>query len=159
MNKIFQDYYPEDAAHCYGCGRLNEHGHHVRSRWQGDTAVCKFRPEPFQTSFRGYAYGGLIASLIDCHSMGTAAAAWMQANGMEIGQVPTERFVTASLKVDYLAPTPIDCELEVRARASEIGARKVLVDSEVLADGVVTARGHAVAIRMPESMRPKDDAC
>ena len=151
-NKVFQDYYPDDVAHCYGCGHLNEHGHGIKSRWDGDEAVCTFRPEPYHTSLIGYAYGGLVASLVDCHSIGTAAAAWMRANKMEIGEVPTARFVTGSLKVDYLKPTPIDCELEIRARATEIGERKVIVDSEVIADGVVTARGHTIAVRMPEHL-------
>ena len=86
--------------------------------------------------------------------MGTAAAAWMRANGMEIGEVPTARFVTASLKVDYLKPTPIDCQLEIRARAIEVGERKVIVDSKVIADGVVTARGHTIAVRMPDHLIP-----
>lgn len=154
-NRAFQDYYPDDVAHCYGCGHLNEHGHQIKSRWDGDEAVCTFRPRPHHTSFVGYAYGGLIASLVDCHSMGTAAAAWMRANGMEIGEVPTARFVTGSLKVDYLKPTPIDCELVIRARATEIGERKVIIDSEVIADGVVTARGHTIAVRMPDHLVAK----
>jgi acyl-coenzyme A thioesterase PaaI-like protein len=157
MNKAFQDYYPDDVASCYGCGHLNEHGYRIKSRWDGDEAVCKFRPEPYHTAIRGYVYGGLVASLIDCHSMGTAAAAWMRANGMEVGEVPTARFVTGSLKVDYLKPTPIGCELEIRARATEIGERKVIVDADVLADGVVTVRGHTIAVRLPDHMVPPED--
>jgi len=154
-NRAFQDYYPDDVAHCYGCGHLNEHGHQIKSRWDGDESVCTFRPRPYHTSFIGYTYGGLVASLVDCHSMGTAAAAWMRANGMEIGEVPTARFVTGSLKVDYLEPTPIDCELVIRARATEVGERKVIVDSEVIADDVVTARGHTIAVRMPDHLVAK----
>jgi uncharacterized protein (TIGR00369 family) len=148
----FQDHYPEDAARCYGCGYLNERGLGIKSRWDGDQAVCEFRPEPHHTSFRGYVYGGLIASLIDCHSMGTAAAAWMRSRGIEIGERPAVRFVTASLRVDYLRPTPIDGALVVRARAVEIGDRKVVVDSEVLAGEVITARGHTIAVRLPDSL-------
>jgi len=154
-DRPFQEFYPEDVAHCYGCGYRNEHGHRIASRWDGDEAVCEFRPKPYHTSFVGYVYGGLIASLIDCHSMGAAAAAWMRANGMEIGHDPAVRFVTASLKVDYLLPTPLGGDLVIRARAVEIGARKVVVDSEVLAEGVVTARGHTVAVRMPEHLIPE----
>jgi len=148
----FQDHYPDDVARCYGCGRLNDHGHRVRSRWDGDEAVCTFRPQPYHTSFVGFVYGGLIASVIDCHSMGTAAAAWMRARGIEIGDAPTARFATASLTVDYLKPTPIDGTLTVRARAVEIGERKVVVESEVRAGDLVTARGRAVAVRMPDGM-------
>jgi len=152
--RAFQDHYPDDVACCYGCGHLNEQGYRIKSHWDGDEAICTFRPQPYHTSIRGYVYGGLLASLIDCHSMATAAAAWMRANGIEIGEAATERFVTGSLKVDYLAPTPIDCELVIRARAIEIGKRKVIVDAEVIAGGVVTARGHTIAVRMPEHMLP-----
>ncbi len=76
----------------------------------------------------------------------------MRANGIEIGEVPTERFVTASIKVDYLAPTPIDRTLTVRARAVEIGERKVVVESEVRVNDDVTARGHTIAVRMPDHL-------
>ncbi len=62
---------------------------------------------------------------------------------------PAPRFVTASLKVEYLKPTPPDPELEVRARAVEVGERKVVVHATVSADGAVTATGEVVAVRMP----------
>jgi acyl-coenzyme A thioesterase PaaI-like protein len=148
----FQDYYPDDVSHCFGCGRLNEKGHHILSRWDGDEAVCTFQPSPWHTAVPGVVYGGLIASLIDCHSMGTASASWMRERGIEVGDGPAERFVTGSLHVDYLKPTPLGVELEIRARATEIGERKVRVEAEVRAGGEVTARGHAIAIRMPEGM-------
>ena len=147
-----QDYYPEDVAHCYGCGRLNPHGLHLQTRWDGEETVARFVPRPEHMAMPGYVYGGLIASLIDCHAMGTAAAASERAQGREIGAGPAPRFVTASLRIEYLAPTPHGPELEVRARAVEVGARKVLVQATVTANGVVTARGEVVAVRMPASM-------
>ena len=70
----FQAAYPDDVAHCYGCGRLNEHGHRLESRWSGDETVARFTPKPYHTAIPGYVYGGLIASLVDCHGTGTAAA-------------------------------------------------------------------------------------
>ena len=74
--KAIQDYYPEEIAVCYGCGRLNENGLQIKSYWEGDESVCRFKPRPYHTAFPGYAYGGLVASLIDCHATGTAATAW-----------------------------------------------------------------------------------
>ena len=150
-----QDFYPEDFAHCYGCGRLNAHGMQIKSRWDGDgpDVVTVYTPRPDQIGVPGFAYGGLIASLIDCHAMGTAAAAAERAAGRAIGDGPAPRFVTASLKVDYLKPTPSDALLEIRARAREVGARKVIVDATVSARGVVTAKGEVVAVRIPETMK------
>lgn len=150
--KAFQDYYPDQFSYCYGCGRLNTHGHQIKSYWQGEEAVCVFTPKEFHISIPGYVYGGLIASLIDCHSTGTAAAAMYREQGREMDSEPPLRFLTASLKVDYLRPTPLGVQLEVRARAVEIKNRKVVVQSSLLANGEVCARGEVVAVLMPESM-------
>lgn len=151
----FQDYYPDDVAHCHGCGRLNPHGLHIESRWEGDEAVCRFVPRPEHTAIPGYVYGGLLASLIDCHATGTAAAASYRAQGRAMDTEPALRFVTASLQVDYVRPTPLGPTLEVRARAEEVGERKVVVALTLSANGEVTARGRVVAVRMPEGMRPR----
>jgi len=147
-----QDFYPDDFAHCYGCGRLNAPGLHVLTRWDGDETVARFTPRPEHIAVPGFVYGGLIASLIDCHAMGTASAAAERAAGRDIGEAPAPRFVTASLQVDFLKPTPHGPELEVRARATSVGERKVTVSATVSANGVITARGEVVAVRMPESM-------
>ena len=147
-----QDIYPEDFSHCFGCGRLNEHGHQIKSHVEGDRVVASFNPESWHLSVPGFTYGGLIASLIDCHAMATAAAATYRAEGREPGSEPPLRFVTASLKVDYLKPTPIG-PLELSARAREVGERKVLVDVELSSGGEVTARGDVVAVRIPGTMQ------
>jgi acyl-CoA thioesterase FadM len=102
-------------------------------------------------SVPGFAYGGLIASLIDCHSTGTAAAAMYRQEGRDLDTLPAFRFVTGSLHVDYLRPTPIDGPIEIRGRVKEIKGRKVIVETSVLAGGAITARGEVVAVQMPES--------
>jgi acyl-coenzyme A thioesterase PaaI-like protein len=148
----FQDCYPDDVSHCYGCGRLNEHGHQIKSHWEGQESVCTFVPEPYHTAIPGYVYGGLIASLIDCHSTGTAAAAAYRAEDRAMDTAPPLRFVTASLHVDYLAPTPLGVPLELRGRVEEIKPRKVVVSSTLSADGKVCAKGRVVAVQMPEHL-------
>jgi len=150
--KAFQDYYPDHTSYCYGCGRLNEHGLHIKSYWDGDETVCRFDPKPYHTAIPGYVYGGLIASLIDCHSTGTAAAAAYRAEGREMDTEPPLRFVTAALKVDYLRPTPIAATLEVRATVKEIKGRKVVVAATVSVHGELCARGEVVAVQMPEHL-------
>ena len=100
----------------------------------------------------GFVYGGLIASLIDCHAMATASAAVERAAGRAIGEREAPRYVTASLKVDFLKPTPTGVPLEIRGSAVEIGERKVRIVARVLADGVETARGEVLAVRRPDTM-------
>ena len=146
----FQDFYPDDLARCYGCGCLNEHGLHIQSRWDGDETVAYFTPRPYHTAIPGYVYGGLIASLIDCHGTGTAAGAGYRAEGREPGSEPPLRYVTASLKVDYLRPTPLGPELEIRGRVREVKGRKVVVEAWLMANGEVCARGEVIAVRLPE---------
>jgi acyl-coenzyme A thioesterase PaaI-like protein len=148
----FQDFYPDDLSHCYGCGRLNPHGHHIRTHWEGEETVTRFTPEAFHTAIPGYVYGGLIASLIDCHSTGSAAAAAFRAEGRAMGTDPPLRFVTASLKIEYLRPTPLGVMLEIRGTIAEASARKVVVHSALRASGELCARGEVVAVRMPEHM-------
>ncbi|MDW7711932.1 MAG: PaaI family thioesterase [Deferrisomatales bacterium] len=150
-DKAFQDFYPEALSHCYGCGRLNPHGLHVKSRWDGEESVATFEPRPYHTAIPGYVYGGLLASLVDCHGTGTAAAAAHRAEDREMGSEPALRFVTGSLHVDFLKPTPLGVPLELRGRAEEVKGRKVTVAVEVCAGGEVCARGRVVAVRMPES--------
>ena len=154
QEKAFQDHYPDDLAHCYGCGHRNEHGHQIKSYWDGDETVCVFHPEPYHMAIPGYVYGGLIASLIDCHGTGSAAAAAYRAEGRAMDTEPPHRFVTASLRVDYLKPTPLGVPLEIRGRIEEIKGRKVVVRATLAAEGTVTARGEVVAVEMPANMLP-----
>lgn len=155
MTKAFQDYYPDELSYCYGCGRLNEHGYQIKTYWDGDESVTIFTPQPYHIAIPGYVYGGLIASLIDCHGTGTAAAAMYRAENRAMDTLPAYRFVTASLHVDYLKPTPLGVPLEVRGVVKEIKGRKVVVSATLSANGVVCARGEVVAVQMPENMIPR----
>lgn len=149
MQPAIQDFYPGDFARCYGCGRLNEHGHQIKTRPLGDETVTVFTPEEFHMALPGFIYGGLIASLIDCHSTGSAAIFATQAGGKSIEEGDSPRYVTAHLAVDYLAPTPLET-VRIVGRLVEIKGRKVVVDSEFHSGGKVTARGHAVLVHVPD---------
>lgn len=150
--KAFQDYYPEQFSYCYGCGRLNDEGLHIKSYWDGDESISTFHPRPYHTAIPGYVYGGLIASLIDCHSTGTAAAAAYREAGREMDTDPPLRYLTASLHVDYLRPTPIDKPIVIRGRVEEIKGRKVVVRSSLEVDGEICARGEVIAVQVPEEL-------
>ena len=152
--KAVQDFYADDLAWCYGCGRLNQEGYQLKTYWDGDETVSRFTPRPYHIAIPGSVYGGLIASLIDCHGTGSAALVAYRAEGREVGEGPAPRYVTASVRVDYLQPTPHGVPLEVRGRIKEIKGRKVVVEATVSANGRVTARGEVVAVQIPERMVP-----
>src|SRR5262249_26320691 len=141
-----QDLYPDDFAHCYGCGRKNPHGHQLKSFIEGNEVVANFTPAAHSMSVPGFVYGGLLASLADCHAMATAAAHRLSGTG------PAPRFVTAALRVDYLKPTPLGVELEIRAHVTESSEKKAVVAVTISAAGVTTVRVEAVAVRIPKNM-------
>ena len=149
----FQDQYKDEYSVCYGCGRLNSHGLQIKSYWDGEESVCRFVPQPYHTAIEGYVYGGLIASVVDCHGTGTAAAAAFRAAGRPMGSEPDFRFVTASLHVDYLKPTPIDAPMELRATVEEIKGRRVTVSVTVTSKDQVRARGRVVAVQLPDALK------
>jgi len=147
-----QDFYPDDFSHCRGCGKLNAQGHQFKTCCDGNETVTRYMPAAHETAVPGFVYGGLIAALVDCHAMATASAAALQAAGQTVGSAPSPRFVTASLRVDYLKPTPLGPALEARGRIRERSDRKAVVEVTVSAAGVVTARGEVVAVPMPATM-------
>lgn len=149
--KGVQDYYPEDVAHCYGCGSLNEYGHQLKTFWVGDETVSRFTPKDYHTAIPGYVYGGLIASLIDCHGTGTAALAAYKNENREPGTNPPFRFVTASLQVDFIKPTPLGIELELRGKIFEVKGKKVISEISLYADNKLTAKGKVIAVQMPDN--------
>lgn len=156
VSKAIQDNYPDDFAWCYGCGRLNESGHHFRTGWQGENTITIYNPLPEHTAIPGFVYGGLIASLIDCHGTGSASLALHHKNGHEVGDgTDAPRFVTASLKVEFLKPTPHGVPLKAIGKVEEIHPKKWKVDTEVFANDVLCARGELVAVVMPSTFAQK----
>ncbi|MBL4950735.1 PaaI family thioesterase [Neobacillus sp. YIM B02564] len=152
-----QDEYPDDFAWCYGCGRLNEAGHHFRTGWQGDKTVTIYSPKPEHHALPGFVYGGLIASFIDCHGTGSASLALHRKNGHEPGDgVEPPRFVTASLHVNFLKPTPNGVPLKAIGTVQEIHPKKFKVMAEVFAQDTLCATGEVVAVLMPSTFLKKE---
>jgi acyl-coenzyme A thioesterase PaaI-like protein len=143
QQNAIQDQYPEDYTHCYGCGLNNEQGFQLKSYWDGEECVCHHTPKSFYTGGTpSILYGGIIASLIDCHAAATAAAAKAHAE-----KEPISRFVTASLTVDFFKPTPMGVELELRGKALEIKGRKVIVEIIMTAGEIPCAVGKVIMVQ------------
>ncbi len=147
--KAFQEYYTDDFSHCFGCGTKNKNGHQLKTYWEGELTISVFRPRPEHTAVPGFVYGGLIASLIDCHSTASGSAALFNTDDKKEKYYP--RCVTARLCVDYLKPTPIESELKLIGKINEIKGRKVIVKTELYADNEKCAEGEAIVIKINES--------
>lgn len=151
-----QDTYGERFRHCWGCGSQNEDGLHIKSYPEGEGRICVCRLKP-STQFTGGVpqnlFGGLIATVFDCH--GTASAAWFahRERGLTLNsETIIHRYITARLEIDFQKPVPIEEEITVTAQVEEIGERKVIVRMELEACGEVRAKARMVAVRVKEHM-------
>lgn len=147
-----QDTYPDELNQCFGCGARNPHGLQLKSYWSGDELEATFVPKPHHMAAPGFVYGGLIASLIDCHGTATAAAIAKRAAERDHRDSSQVRYVTASLEVHYVKPTPLGPPLRLLARARTTHRRRMVVAVELSVDGVLTAHGEVVAVQVPRTM-------
>lgn len=124
---------------CFGCGPANEKGLQIRSfPKEGDPerTTCDWTPSPEHRAFPGVLNGGIIGSLLDCHSNWTAAYLLMRKEGLS--EIPST--VTADFHVFLLRPTPIQGPVRLEAWAKEIQGDRVLVEAELFAGGKRCAR-------------------
>ena len=132
---------------CFGCGPANDQGLRIRSFAADDgTVVVEWQPRPEHEAFDGYVNGGILGTLIDCHSNWTAIAALMAAGWAE--EAPST--VTSDYSVRFRRPTPSGGPIRLVGRPVEVAPDRVAVETEVQADGVVTARGRAVFVPVGE---------
>lgn len=157
MNELkhaIQDDYEKDFAWCYGCGRLNENGLHLRTGWDHDgvQTITTYHPRDEHKAIPGFVYGGLMASLVDCHGTGSAALFLHRKNGHEPGDsISAPRLVTASLNINFLKPTPANVTLKAVGNVEEIHPKKFRVSIDVFANDDKVVTGDVVAVVMPKT--------
>lgn len=148
--KAFQDL--GSVFHCHGCGDDNEKGLKIKSYWDGDEAVCTWHAQRHHCGgSEEIVNGGIIASLIDCHSLNLAIARAYRDEGRVIGSPPRISYVTGNLNVSYLRPTPINKPLQLRAKITKWEGRKVWVSCTLSVNGQICATGEVLGIRTPNS--------
>lgn len=156
MATAIQDTYPDELAHCFGCGAANVDGMQLKTFLEGDETVSRHHPDPTRTGgMPGHAYGGLIASLIDCHGTGSASAFVHRERGGVIGEGPPPHFVTGTIEVVYRRPTPMGEELTVRGRLKYHEGRKAIIEIELSADDEVCATGEVIAVEITSQLSRK----
>ena len=139
--------------HCHGCGPDNERGLQIKSYRDGDEAVCNWRPQSHHCGgSKEIVNGGIIATLIDCHSLNLAIARTYKSEGRPIGSSPKVGYVTGSLSVSYHRPTPIAETLELRAKIAKVEGRKTWVSCTLSAGGQLCATGEVLGIRVERGL-------
>ena len=138
-----ETYAPESV--CYGCGPANPDGFHIRSFVDGGELVADWQPLPRHHAFDNVLNGGVIGTLLDCHSNWTAAHHLMERRG--VGKPPTT--VTADYHIRLLKPTPTGAPVRLRAQVVDSTDDRATVEGTLESNGVVTAtcRATFVAVR------------
>jgi acyl-coenzyme A thioesterase PaaI-like protein len=127
---------------CFGCGPANTEGFHLRSYRHGDLTVAMFTPRPEHDNGFGFLNGGIMATVLDCHSAAVVMWEAHHRGWKAEGGAPIP-FVTAGIDVRFLRPTPLGPELELRARPADISESEIIVDAEIVFDGKPRATGVA----------------
>lgn len=130
-----QDRYAPESR-CFGCGPANPHGLRIGSYPDDAGLAATWTPDDHHEAFEGVLNGGVIGTLLDCHSNWTAAWHLMAERGVD--HPPS--CVTAEYTIRLRRPTPTDRPVELRAHVVDTTGDRVTVEGELLADGVVTAR-------------------
>jgi acyl-coenzyme A thioesterase PaaI-like protein len=147
-SKYFQDHMPENV--CFGCGK-NHEGLQIKSYWEGEESVCQWDSEEKYHGWENLMNGGIMATLMDCHCMGTAMAHAYRLEDRSLDSDPVYRYATGSIAIKYLKPTP-NTHVEIRARIIEVKGRKTVLKGVLLSDkGEVTAEADVIAIRVYDS--------
>jgi acyl-coenzyme A thioesterase PaaI-like protein len=148
----FQDLIPDNL--CFGCGPHNHGGLRIKSYWEGDESICTYRPERHHSAGPPqFLNGGIIATIIDCHSVCTAIANAYRMENRPIGSTPSIWCVTASLNVSFLHPVPLDRAVTLRARVTQAGPKKTLLQCSLYSNFDECARAEVVAVRVPNGWR------
>ena len=136
-------------VHCFGCGSLNERGLQIKSHWEGDELVCRWLPQPHHIGHPGFVYGGMLASVVDCHAIWTAMATACRDQGLALDEEGARppAFVTGKLSVSYLKPALITEALELRARVVDRSERRANVACRVLQGEVEVATAEVITVR------------
>ncbi len=139
-----QDQYGSKGV-CFGCGAANEKGLQIKSFVEGEWVVASFQPEMHHHAFENVLCGGIIGTLLDCHCNWTAAFHLMKS--MEQESPPCT--VTAEYTIQMMRPTPMGCEVHLRAKPVEVKGSRATVEGELEANGKVcaTCRGVFVAVK------------
>lgn len=137
---------------CFGCGPSNERGLRLSSFAHPDdpTVTATFTPWPEHDNGLGYLNGGIISTLLDCHS--AAAVLWTaHQRGWMTPDGPPIPYVTAGLDVAFRRPSPLHSPIELVAVVTEESEAQLTATAELVFDG----RTRASATALWKRWRPR----
>lgn len=153
MTDAIQDLYSDEHAHCFGCGHRNTMGIQLKSYLNDAATSASITPPAHYTGgIPNHLFGGMVASLLDCHGTASAAAFYQQhLRQSDKLDATLERFVTANLNIDYINPTPINQQLTLKGTLVSIEGRKVRVSLTLTSGQTLCARATMLAVKLMAS--------
>lgn len=100
QQSIQQTLYPFST--CFGCGPSNPDGLHLTSFPSDDGVVASFQPGEQHSNGMGSLNGGVIATILDCHS---GAAVFLESARESESGTQFQPWVTSGLELRYRLPT------------------------------------------------------
>jgi len=151
-----QDFMPDNV--CFGCGSLNPDGLQIKSFMDGEECVAVWQSAEKYHGWQSVLNGGILATLIDCHSMATALQAAYASESRPVGSDPVYRYATGTITIRYLLPTSNELPVTLRARVESMSGRKTRVTCRTFVDGNQTAEADVVAVRVFEGEPTRGEA-
>ncbi len=138
---------------CFGCGADNAQGLQIKSRWSEETdgeLVCTFQAQPHHNAgSAGVLNGGIIATIMDCHSIVTAIAQAYRDAGRDFGAGEKIWYVTGSFELRYRKPALLRQPVVLTSRVTEVAGNKSVVTCELSCSGDVCTTSRMTAVRVP----------
>lgn len=153
--EYFQDVMPGNV--CFGCGNDNHDGLKIKSYWQGDESVCFWNSKEKYHGWSNLMNGGIIASIIDCHCMGTAMAHAYREENRPLNSLPEYRYATGTISVKYMTSTSNNHQVELRARVIKVKGKKTVLKCDLFSQGIKTVEAEVTAIRVFDSSKKEEN--
>lgn len=150
--KAVQEYYPDNFANCFGCGRNNDHGLHTKTFWDAEKeeGICRPKPSAHHCGYKGVFHGGLLSSVIECNSVATSIAATYEKEDLD-PNVDLVFYVLGSIiNTHFICPVPIDApDIVVKTKVLELKPKKARCQVSVYANDVLCTSAETIAVRVP----------
>lgn len=143
QQSIQQTLYPFST--CFGCGPSNPDGLHLTSYDSDEGVVASFQPGAQHSNGMGTLNGGVIATILDCHSGAVVFLA--SARESESG-TKFQPWVTSGLELRYRLPTFLDKPSALKASIASREDGVMVVKATLTYDGKVRVQAESRWVRV-----------
>lgn len=137
-------WWPENT--CFGCGPANEEGLQLRSFPTADGVVATWQPKRHHSAHPGVLCGGVIGTLLDCHTGAALSLALAQRVGnaaAPLAALPNpfaeSPWATAEYTIQLLRPVSVEDTVTLMARVVALAEDQASIEAALEARGKICA--------------------